>query len=162
MNFFKKLPIQVRDPFHEHLEARGKVTSVSEGTTRWVSDRGKELESSEGPTRCASGHGKEFEPSEGTTRWASGCGKELESSEDNKRWASGRGKGLESSEGTTRWASGRGKGLESSEAVNTVITPLFEKKLSASDMYPFAHLDVPTAFAEVCTTPSLLKTSFLM
>ncbi len=43
-----------------------------------------------------------------------------------------------------------------------MITPLFEKELSESDMYPFAHLDVPTAFAEVCTTPSLLKTCFLM
>ncbi|CAM6069136.1 unnamed protein product [Sphagnum tenellum] len=32
--------------------------------------------------------------------------------------------------------------------VDTVIIPPFEKKLSASDMYPFAALYVPTAFAE--------------
>ncbi|KAH9544067.1 hypothetical protein CY35_13G097600 [Sphagnum magellanicum] len=102
-----ELPIQVRDPFHEHLEAHGKVSSVSEGTTRWASGHGKELESSEGTTRCASGRGKELESSEGTTRCASGRGKELESSEGTTRWASGRGKELESSEGTTRWASGK-------------------------------------------------------
>jgi hypothetical protein len=115
MNFFKKLPIQVRDPFHEHLEAHGKVSSVSEGTTRWASGHGKELESSEGTTRCASGRGKELESSEGTTRCASGRGKELESSEGTTRCASGRGKELESSEDTARWASGHGKELESNE-----------------------------------------------
>jgi hypothetical protein len=107
MNFFKKLPIQVRDPFHEHIEAHGKVSSVSEGTTRWASGRGKELDSSEGTTRCASGRGKELESSEGTTRCTSGHGKELESSEGTTRWASGRGKELESSKATTRWVSGK-------------------------------------------------------
>ncbi|CAM6078742.1 unnamed protein product [Sphagnum tenellum] len=106
---------EVRDPFHEHLEAHRKVSSVSEGTTRWASCRGKELESSEGTTRCASSRGKELESSEGTTRCASGCGKELESSEGTTRCASGHGKELESSEGTTRCASGHGKELESSE-----------------------------------------------
>jgi hypothetical protein len=92
MNFFKNLPIWVSHPFYELLEARGKVSSVSEGTTR-----------------CASGHGKEFESSEATTTWASGRGKELESSEATTTWASGHGKELESSETTTRWASGHGK-----------------------------------------------------
>ncbi len=72
MNFFKKLPIQVRDPFHEHLEAHGKVSSLSEGTTRWAIGPGKELESSEATTRRASGRGKELESSEASTRWVSG------------------------------------------------------------------------------------------
>jgi len=107
MNFFKMLPIQVRDPFHEPLEAHGKVRSLREFITRWASGRGKELESCESTTRCASGHGKEIESCEGTTRWASGHGEELESSEGTTRWASGRGKELESSKAITRWVSGK-------------------------------------------------------
>ncbi len=31
--------MQVRDSFHEHLEAHGKVSSVSQGITRWASGK---------------------------------------------------------------------------------------------------------------------------